>query len=159
MKEKDEIQFLLARTKEDYEIAKNLFREYAAHIRTDLCFQGFEKELQEISLQYGPPKGAIILCKKENEIIGCAGIRKINLETAELKRMYIKPIFHGKGWGKELLERSLYLAKELGYSKIRLDTLPFMKAAQTLYRQQGFYEVTPYYSNPVNGVLYMEKIL
>ncbi len=153
------IRFESAKTTEDYETAKNLFREYAAYIKTDLCFQDFEKELLEISSQYGPPTGGIILCKAGNEIIGCAGIRKLNNETAELKRMYLQPAYHGKGWGRQLLGQALLLAKTMGYKKVRLDTLPSMQTAQVLYRQAGFYEVAPYYINPNSGVIYMEKLL
>ena len=153
------VEFFLATRHEHYEAAKHLFREYAAHIRVDLCFQNFEKELEEITGQYGSPTGGIILCKSGNEITGCAGIRRIDKETGELKRMYIKLAHHGKGWGKQLLERSLQLAKQLKYSKVRLDTLPSMEAAHTLYKQAGFVETPAYYHNPNAGVIFMEKTL
>jgi putative acetyltransferase len=152
-------EFFRATLPEDYTMARQLFREYATAIGIDFCFQNFEKELEEIAQQYGPPTGGLILCGFENEVAGCAGIRGIDNETAELKRMYIKPAWQGKGWGKQLLDASLQLAKHLHYSKIRLDTFPSMKAARALYLSAGFTEISPYYRNPNEEVIFMEKIL
>jgi putative acetyltransferase len=142
-----------------YDTARLMFREYADSITTDLCFQSFQEELQQIETQYGLPTGGIILLKFNDEWIGCAGIRRINEHTAELKRMYIRPPYQGKGLGHELLNASLQLAKSLHYSKLRLDTLETMKVAQHLYKHAGFEETEPYYRNPNDGVLFMEKAL
>lgn len=159
MNETATIQFFMAETPADYDVARQLFREYAVHIKIDLCFQGFEKELEEIAVQYAPPSGGIILCRVGNDIAGCAGIRRITENMAELKRMFIRPAWHGKGFGRQLLDRSLQLAKQLHYPAIRLDTLPSMKSALGLYRAAGFEEIAPYYHNPNAGVIFMEKKL
>ncbi len=153
------IKYILADSPVHYEHARRLFREYADHIEVDLCFQGFEKELTELEKQYGPPEGGILLVRSGEEFVGCAGIRKISERTAELKRMYLQPSLQGKGLGRELLSRSMQLAKQLGYTSVRLDTLQRMKAALKLYRETGFEEIEPYYHNPNGEVVYMEKAL
>lgn len=153
------IDYILATTKEEYNAAAVLFREYAAWLNIDLCFQNFEAELLQLDSMYASPVGGIILCREENEYIGCVGIRKIDDETAEMKRMWVKTGHHGKGIGSELLNRALQLAKDCGYKKIRLDTLNTMAPAISLYRKNGFAEIAPYYHNPDERALYFEKLL
>ncbi len=153
------VEFLRATTPEHYRSATILFMEYAQWLGIDLSFQQFEEEIKEIGIQYGPPSGGIILCKEENSFTGCAGVRMLHDDEAELKRMYLRPEWQGKGIGKQLLDHSLELARELGYKSIRLDTLDTLKAALKLYRANGFKETPPYYNNPISGVVYMQKFL
>jgi len=147
----------LVKTEEDFRAAALLFREYAASIGIDLGFQGFEKELALLSNMYAYPEGGIILCRDEENDIGCVAIRKQEGEIAELKRMYLKPRFQGMGFGRELMEQAIGLAKELGYRKIRLDTLDTMRPAIHLYKSYGFREIPPYYHNPIQNAVYFEK--
>lgn len=153
------ITYKIATTYPDFEHAKNLFREYAASIGIDLSFQNFDVELQNIDQQYNHPTGALLLVFDNASPVGCAGVRKLDDETAELKRMYVQDDYRGYGIGVKLLEMSLQKARELGYKKIRLDTLQTMKKAQELYRSFGFYEIPSYRFNPLEGAVYMEKIL
>jgi putative acetyltransferase len=155
----NDITYRIAGTDADFEQGKRLFEEYVASLGVDLSFQDFSNELKTIDQQYNQPAGALLLAFKEAVAIGCAGIRKIDHETAELKRMYVQDLYKGKGIGVQLLERSLQIAKELGYKKIRLDTLQHMTKAQALYRSFGFYEIDSYRFNPLEGALYMEKSL
>jgi ribosomal protein S18 acetylase RimI-like enzyme len=108
---------------------------------------------------YGKPTGGIVLCKIKSEFTGCVGIRKIDNDTAELKRMFIKTAYQKQGTGKTLLDKAVELAKSLNYKAIRLDTLNYMTPAIKLYRQYGFYEIPAYYTNPNETALYFEKIL
>ena len=142
----------------DFEIAKNLFREYANSLNFDLDFQNFEAELNEIAVQYNKPFGGLILVidKSKKETIGCVGVRKFEKDIGELKRMYIKDVYRGRGLGKALLFQALSLSKELGYKKLRLDTVGTMKSAIALYQSVGFYEIEPYRYNPNEGVKYFE---
>jgi GNAT superfamily N-acetyltransferase len=87
------------------------------------------------------------------------GVRKIDAQMAELKRMYIRPGHRSKGYGKKLLNQGIALAKTLGYKKLRLDTLPSMQVATHLYKQAGFIETVHYRFNPVNGTKYFELLL
>ena len=133
-----------------------LFQEYAAWLNIDLGFQHFEDELKEIKTMYGLPEGGIILCKLNDEFIGCAGIRKIDNHTAELKRMFIKQARQKQGIGKTMLEKAIELAKTLDYTAIRLDTLNYMIPAIKLYTGYGFYEIPAYYHNPNKTAVFFE---
>jgi GNAT superfamily N-acetyltransferase len=153
----------LAQSEQDYATAKILFLEYAAWLNVDLCFQSFEQELADITVQYAPPKGGIFLLEVGGEKVGCVGVRQLKKDVSgrvcELKRMYIRAAFRGKGYGKDLLEAAENLAKSLGYTAMWLDTLDRLEAAVALYRQSGFEETAPYYDNPLPTVRYFEKKL
>ena len=156
---KNGITYRQAVTDAAFEEGKRMFKEYVASLGVDLSFQEFDKELQVIGVQYNKPGGALLLVYDDSSAIGCAGIRKIDDETAELKRMYVRDGYRGYGIGVNLLEQSAEIARELGYKKIRLDTLRTMEKAQALYRSFGFYEIPSYRFNPLEGTIYMEKLL
>ena len=151
--------YLIAKTNDEYSSAALLFKEYAAWLNIDLSFQYFDEELLELKIMYGTPNGGIILCKAAHEFIGCVGIRKIDNDIAELKRMFTKPDYQNQGIGKALLEKAIGLATNLNYKFIRLDTLNYMAAAINLYKQYGFYEIPVYYYNPNETAVYFEKKL
>jgi ribosomal protein S18 acetylase RimI-like enzyme len=155
----DDILFKIARTNEEFSQARELFNEYADSLDTDLCFQNFTNELETIDKQYNEPKGALLLAYKNNIAVGCVGIRELDEDAAELKRMYVQPAFRKYKIGRKLLELAIQTAKELNYKKIKLDTLPSMVQAQNLYHSFGFYEIPSYRFNPVQGTAYMEKKL
>jgi putative acetyltransferase len=144
-----------------YEKAADLFREYANSLDFTLSFQTFENELTMLPEMYGPPTGALFLLEYSDAFIGVAGLRRIeNDETCEVKRMYIRPGYQGKGLGKSLLSEIIETAATLHYKRIKLDTLgPKMPAAVRLYKSFGFKETKPYNFNPHEGVLYFEKKL
>ena len=152
-------EYINVRSSSEYRAAALLFSEYAKGLGIDLGFQHFDAELLSLERIYAAPEGGIILCRSGNEFIGCAGIRKIDEEKAELKRMYVQPAHQHKGIGKALLERSIILAKECKYAIIRLDTLRNMLPAIKLYKEYGFYEIAAYYHNPNPTTLYFEKQL
>ena len=152
------ITYVMADRLEEYEAAKGLFSLYASSLDIDLSFQQFDMELRQIRDMYCPPDGGIILCKSENEYVGCIGLRRFDENVGEIKRMYVKPDFQNQKIGNGLLEKILALAKS-HYEYVRLDTLNDMKAAIHLYRLYGFYEIAPYYHNPNSTALYFEKKL
>jgi len=154
-----DITYQIAQTEAAFEQGRQLFTAYVQSLGVDLSFQDFDHELQLINQQYHQPAGALLLAYDNTEPIGCVGIRKIDHETAELKRMYVQDKYRGYGIGVQLLEQSMQIARELGYKKIRLDTLKTMTKAQALYRAVGFYEIAPYRFNPLEGAIYMEKEL
>lgn len=153
------ITYQIANTSQEFEAGKKLFEEYALSLNVDLSFQNFMKELETIQIQYGNPEGALLLACDGHTYVGCSGVRKLDQETAELKRMYVKDEYRGHHIGTVLLQRSIELAKELGYKQIRLDTLENMAKAKRLYSSFGFYEIHPYRFNPLAGTIYMEKQL
>jgi ribosomal protein S18 acetylase RimI-like enzyme len=142
------VDYILVNTEQHYNVDAALFKEYAYQLNIDLGFQRFEEELQELKEMYNPKNGGIILCKNKGEYIACVAIRKINDQIAELKRMVVRPACQGQGIGKLLLEKAIELAKNCGYTCIRLDTLNYMTAAINPYKQNGFYEIEGYYFNP-----------
>ncbi len=142
---------------QDIEHARQLFREYAAWLEIDLCFQNFEKELAELPGGYAPPNGRLLLAFDNEQLAGCVALRKIGDGICEMKRLFLRSAFRGKGLGRGLTEAIIRAAREIGYERMRLDTLPpKMNDAIALYRSLGFKEIEPYYNNPVPGVKFME---
>ena len=155
------IKIVIASTPEQYKAGAILFKEYAESLDFTLSFQSFEDELTILPKMYGTPAGALFLAETEGEYIGAVGLRQIENEyTCEVKRMYIRPGFQGKGIGKKFMENLFEKARQLNYKTIKLDTLgPKMPAAVGLYKSFGFKETTPYNFNPYEGVLYFEREL
>lgn len=155
----DVMRFCIAKTTSEFDDARNLYQQYAASLNIDLSFQDFDAELRALEVQYSAPKGAVVLVYKEETPIGCVGIRENAAGIAELKRMFVLPDYRQYKIGKKLLNIALETASALGYTFIRLDTLPSMTPAINLYRSVGFYDIAPYRFNPVEGAVYMEKKL
>ena len=153
------IKYIQPQNELQFNDAINLFSEYASSLNISLAFQNFSEELKIIQNMYGSPNGCLIIVYDDNKAIACAAYRKIGEDIAELKRMYIKPSFRGLKIGQTLLEMLCKLAFDNGYTKMRLDTLDTMLPAIGLYKKNGFYEISAYYHNPNEGVVYMEKQL
>jgi putative acetyltransferase len=141
----------------DTDRTRELFEEYAAWLGINLCFQNFEKELAELPGEYVPPAGRLFLALDGDQISGCVALRDLGAGTCEMKRLYVRPEFRGQGLGRELTQVVINAAREIGYQRMRLDTLPGkMDTALAMYRRLGFREIEPYYHNPVAGVTFME---
>jgi putative acetyltransferase len=151
------MKLIQAQSAEEITSAHELFKEYAAGLGIDLCFQSFEKELAELPGGYAPPAGRLLIAIDENQTGGCVALRKIADGVCEMKRLYVRPGFRGTGLGHTLAEAIILAAREIGYQRMRLDTLPGkMDRAIAMYRSLSFKEIGPYYSNPVEGALFME---
>lgn len=148
-----------ARIPNETPAVRGLFREYASELGVDLCFQNFETELAGLPGAYAPPNGRLIVAKSENELAGCVALRPQKPDVAELKRLYVRPSFRGRGLGQLLLERIVAEAIAAGYKEAVFDTLPSMTIALRMYRDFGFVETEPYCFNPVSGALYFRKAL
>jgi ribosomal protein S18 acetylase RimI-like enzyme len=139
------------------EDARALFEEYAAWLGLNLCFQNFDKELSELPGDYVPPSGRLFLATDTDQMAGCVAIRKIADDTCEMKRLFVRPAFRGLGLGRTLIGTVIDAAREIGYQRMRLDTLPGkMDQAIAMYRSLGFKNIEPYYDNPVEGAAFME---
>lgn len=145
-----------AATPLDLELARKLFNEYATWTGIDLGFQDFELELAGLPGDYVPPRGALLLADSDREAAGCVALRPINEDFSEMKRLFVRDRFKGKGVGRRLAEQAIARAREIGYHAMRLDTLPTMTRAIELYRALGFREIAPYRFNPVEGTRYFE---
>ena len=151
------MKLIQAQSAEEIDRARELFEEYAAGLGIDLCFQSFEKELAELPGKYVPPGGRLLIAIDEHQAAGCVALRKIADGVCEMKRLYVRPGFRGTGLGHTLAEAIILSAREIGYQRMRLDTLPGkMDRAIAMYRSLGFKEIGPYYDNPVESALFME---
>jgi GNAT superfamily N-acetyltransferase len=153
------IQFVHAETEEYLDHVRTLFHEYAASLGFDLSFQNFEQELAELPGEYALPDGSLLLAIHETGIAGCVALRKIIDDMCEMKRLYVRPEFRGQGVGKSLAVAIIEEARKIGYKRMRLDTVPSMNEAITLYQSLGFKPIEPYRYNPVEGAMFMELTL
>jgi len=141
---------------------RELFLEYAGSLGFSLCFQNFDKELAELPGSYAPPEGRLLLAYFETKLAGCVALHALDSGTdgarvCEMKRLYLRPQFRGRGVGLALVESITAEAHALGYASMRLDTVePVMKSAVAMYRRVGFREIAPYCANPMEGAVYME---
>ena len=141
----------------DIEQAREIFREYEASLEVDLCFQNFEKELAELPGKYAPPDGRLLLAWENERVAGCVALRRIDESVCEIKRLFLRAQFRGRGLGRQLAEAIIREAQLIGYERMRLDTLPpKMNDAIALYRSLGFREIDAYYNNPVPEAKFME---
>jgi len=137
--------------------ARELFLEYAQSLGFSLCFQNFDKELAGLPGAYAPPEGRLLLATYEDQLAGCVALHPLEPQICEMKRLYLRPQFRGKGLGRALADQIIAEARQIGYQRIRLDTVePRMKDAVAMYRKIGFQEIAPYRTNPIAGALYME---
>lgn len=136
---------------------RELFLEYASSLGFSLCFQNFDQELAGLPGDYAPPAGRLLLAEYDGQLAGCVALHPLESGICEMKRLYLRPAFRGKGLGRMLAERILQDARVIGYQRLRLDTVePVMKDAVAMYRRLGFKEIAPYRANPMAGALYME---
>lgn len=133
-----------------------IFRDYAARLNTDICFQDFETELETLPGKYAQPNGTVLFAVEGDRILGCVAMRPITKLICEMKRLYVRAEARGGGLGRKLAVAISDDARSKGYLHLRLDTLPDMHAAQALYASMGFTPVAPYVYNPIAGSIYME---
>src|SRR5260370_24986393 len=136
---------------------RELFLEYARSLDFSLCFQSFDRELQELPGPYRFPDGRLILCLFDDEPAGCIALKKLEPAICEMKRLYVRPKYRGHQLGLKLATHLIDEARQAGYRRMRLDTIPeTMPYAVNLYHSLGFKDIPPYYNNPLPQALYLE---
>ena len=150
------IDVVLATSADRVATARRLFEEYEASLGIELSFQGFANEVAELPGAYAPPSGRLFLAVAGAEPAGCAALRPLGDGICEMKRLYVRPSARGARLGRRLAETVIRAAREIGYARMRLDTLPSMKEAFALYQSLGFREIAPYCENPIVGTRFME---
>ena len=151
------LHFEQAETPEQLELARTLFQEYGASLGFSLCFQNFDKELAGLPGDYAPPRGRLLVAYIGSEPAGCVALHEFEAGISEMKRLYVRPAFRGKRVGLALAKGIIEVAREIGYERMRLDTVTSVMAdAVRMYRRLGFEEIAPYRTNPQPGTLYME---
>lgn len=144
----------------DMDQTRAIFQEYAASLKVDLCFLGFEQELLDLPGDYAGPRGALLLAWIDGVLAGCCALRPLDssdyANAAEMKRLFVRPASRGLGLGRLLTEAILDAARAAGFSCVLLDTLDDMESARALYEDLGFVEIPPYYHNPYAGAHYLK---
>jgi len=154
------MELVQAETGEQVQTARDLFREYQQWLGISLCFQNFDDEVANLPGDYQMPSGRLLLAITDGKTAGCIALRKLTEDTCEMKRLYLRTEFRGQGLGRLMVERIIAEAREIGYARMRLDTLAgWMDKAIKLYEQFGFRDIGPYYDNPVRDARFMELIL
>lgn len=145
------------------EEVKVLFSEYIQMLISNdksfkeyLDIQNYDEEINNLEKKYGTPDGMLYLLHYDKELAGCVGLRKIDDENCEMKRLYIRKKFRGKNLGNILVEKIITTARDIGYSYMLLDTLPFLKSAIRLYEKFGFYKIESYNNSPMDSSIYMK---
>lgn len=157
VKNLEPMKLIQAKSPEEIQQVRKLFEEYVDWLGINLCFQNFDKEVAELPGDYAPPSGRLTLATESDEVAGCVALRRIGEDVCELKRLYVRPQFRGRGLGRTLTENVIDEARSIGYKRMRLDTLPGkMDRAIAMYRLLGFKNIEPYYNNPVEGAAFME---
>jgi putative acetyltransferase len=131
----------------DIASARELFTEYVRSVDEPRCFTGFEREVAEL------PRGyfLLLLAKEGAEAAGCVALRALDARTAEMKRLYVRSAFRGRGIGRALVQGAIAAARSRRYERMVLDSLPKMRSALALYRELDFHEVPPYLPEPTPG--------
>jgi ribosomal protein S18 acetylase RimI-like enzyme len=154
------LEIIEAETPEQIAQARALFREYETWIELALCFQNFDEEVATLPGKYAAPEGRLLLAFVDQKLAGCIALRKLETGVCEMKRLFVKSEFRGQKIGIALIEKLIEEARKIGYAQIRLDTFPpKMAKAVSLYESYGFRPIPPYYENPYDDTLFMEKNL
>lgn len=163
MSERPHLVLVQPTTSNELALTASLFQEYGDSLGIDLSFQDLATEINTLPGPYAPPRGTLLLALADGQPAGCCALRPLDEvdepNAAEMKRLYVRPVFRRFGLGRQLVEATLDAGRRLGYAAILLDTLDDMEAARTLYEDLGFEEVPPYYHNPIAGAHYLRVML
>jgi len=152
----------------ELELVQRLFREYRdwlwshadpATPATPKVAAGraqFDQFIASLPGVYGPPRGDVILAHLRTNLVACGALRPWEAKVGEIKRIYVRPDHQGPGFGPILTTALLDRARELGYERVRVDTLPKMSGAIQFYQDMGFKPIPAYWDNPVPGALFFE---
>lgn len=146
-----------AHSSADIAAVAELFREYGTSLGIDLGFQHFDEELASLPGEYAPPRGTLLLARCDDPA-GCVALRPLDDDACEMKRLYVRPAFRGLGIGDALARHVIAAARDIGYARMRLDTLPTMVAARAMYERLGFREIPAYRFNPVEGTTFLPMV-
>lgn len=149
-------KIIQAESGEELEQVRILFAEYTDSLDFDLGFQNFKEELANLPGDYVRPTGCLLLAIYKGQTVGCVGLRKLSDGVCEMKRLYVREQFRGLGLGRALAEAVIDESRKIGYNNMRLDTVPSMDAARTLYVSLGFKQTSSYRYNPIEGAVFME---
>lgn len=144
------------------ERVKELFSEYTRMLveldpvfRDYLELQKYDDELLHPEKKYAEPRGRLLVALCDGSYAGCIALRELDDRRCEMKRLYVRPEFRGRGIARELIARLIDEAKGEGYELMLLDTLPVLSAATELYRSLGFFFTDRYNDSPLDYTIFM----
>jgi ribosomal protein S18 acetylase RimI-like enzyme len=137
-------------------IADHRDTEAAADSTVRIGLRQIDQQIAELPGAYGPPRGEIILGLSQGAVVACGALRELEPKIGEIKRVYVRADHRGPGFGPRLTRALLRRARELGYERVRVDTLPTMAAAIQFYQGMGFAPIPAYWPHPVPGALFFE---
>ena len=143
----------------DLREVRRLLEQFAASVEIGLDSKDFREELASLPGSYAPPDGRLLICEEDGVAGGCIALCNLGEGIGELRRLWVGPLFRGRGLGRELTEQGLREAREIGYSKVRLHTHPSMLSARAVYQGLGFYEIEPYVAVPAASAVFLEREL
>lgn len=147
-----EVELLTPAEPEHLRAARDLLEDYAQHLAAlggHPELEGYQRELDALPGAYAEAAGgALLLALVDGEPAGCCALRRADdvdcPDAAEMKRLFVRPVFRGFGLGRQLASAALEAAMRLGYSAVLLDTLDAMQPARTLYSSLGFAPTDPF---------------
>lgn len=149
----------------DLGTVRHLFQEYRRWLadHRDLADLGaltgleqVDKQIEELPGPYAPPRGETVLAYAHDELVACGALRELFPKVGEIKRIFVRADHRGPGFGTRLTRSLLRRAHELGYERVRVDTLPTMSAAIQFYQELGFVPIPAYWPHPAVGALFFE---
>jgi putative acetyltransferase len=153
---------------EDFEDVRRFFIDYRQWVadhqgstaphesQTAIGLKIIDAQIAALPGAYGPPRGVVLLGIEKDSIVACGALRKLETKTAEIKRLYVREDHRGPGFGKRFTSALLERARELGYERVRVDTLATMAAAIQFYQELGFRPIPAYWPHPAPGALFFE---
>jgi GNAT superfamily N-acetyltransferase len=141
---------------EDLAAVRELWRAYWKSIDLPDDFQGFGEELQGLPGKYGEDGGVLLIAWIEGTPAGTIALRRLSDHAGEVKRLYLRPQFRGRGLGRHLVEQVIAHAHAIGYETLFADTLPIMTDALSLYAKMGFETTGPYTADPTPGAIFLK---
>jgi putative acetyltransferase len=147
-----------ASTTDELQQVRKLFLEYESFLGISLCFQNFQTELVTLPGDYALPYGCLLLARYQGQVAGGVALRQFSDGICEMKRLYVRPQYQGMKIGRALAEAVIERARVAGFRRMRLDTLPHLEKALSLYRSLGFEEIAPFHDYSIQAI-FMELSL
>jgi GNAT superfamily N-acetyltransferase len=148
-----------ATSPEDIRDVRELFELYAASLDNERAFQNAARELALLPGVFVPPGGALFLARVGTRPAACVGVRPLENQCCELKHLYVRPAYRGRGLARKLVQHATEWARRKHYVSMRLDTLPSMQPARRIYYSMGFQRIEAYGPTLIAGTTSMELSL
>jgi len=144
---------------EDHAAVARELADYLSYIGDALDAEGLDHDIAHWQEEYDGRTGVLlVVADAAGEVVGTAAVRLLEPGVGEIKRMWLRPAWQGRGLGRRLMDACLDEARRLGCRALRLDTQAKLEAAVRLYRAYGFSEVARYNDNH-RADIWMERVL